>query len=70
MKYFLKLPEHYVDCGPHEIRRIFNEYRAWLEENIGAEKELWEYMTGDLHAIGVFLPTKGDLIMFKLKFKV
>jgi hypothetical protein len=70
MKYYTAIPEWYRLVSISEQHKIFGEYRTWLEENIGVEHKDWEYNTGDIHARGVSVPTKGDLIAFKLKFKI
>lgn len=54
--------------GHFQLKAKFIEVRKWLDDNIGEEGKQWEWLRGDLHAQGVYLPTEDDAIVFKLRF--
>lgn len=70
MKYYIDFP-NYVRPGagllPH---KLFDDYRTWLEVNVGAQGKNWDWITGDIHARGLCVKRKSDLTAFCLRFKV
>lgn len=70
MKYLVKISDKHTHT-PYRVRyNTFAEFRAWLEENVGVEQKDWAWVTGDLYAWGIFLPSEELVILFKLRFEL
>ena len=56
---------------PWEVKNtLMDDYRAWLEEHLGAQGESWQYRFGGRYAQGILFEVAKDATAFKLKFKV
>ena len=50
--------------------KLFSDFRAWLESNVGEQKVVWDYIPGDIHAHGICFEKQEDLTAFLLRFNI
>jgi hypothetical protein len=66
---FYRSPQYGRDPGRYDgVNLMFGEIVTWLNENCGPQYENWHWLTGNLHAQGVYVPTEEDAVAFKLRF--
>lgn len=70
MKYAVGFPNYVTPGAGLRHHKLFEDYRAWLEANVGVQKKDWDWVTGNIHAAGLKVRQKSDLTAFCLKFKI
>jgi hypothetical protein len=68
LKYYVGFPNWVTPGNAFGHHQKFAEFREWLESSVGKQGTDWQYITGNIHALGVTFRKKGDCIAFKLKF--
>lgn len=70
MNYYVVLPNWHKSMRPGQLHYHFTVLRDWLFECVGTQDIDWKYLTGDLHAEGIYFLREEDATAFKLRFEV
>lgn len=71
MKYYFNFNQKYATMRDHWERSAWvNDVHDWLIEHAGLEEKEWEWVRGDLLAVGLNIRRKEIATLFRLRFGI